>query len=386
MIYLDQAASSWPKPDGVAEAMLEAVQHYGANPGRGGHQLAVRAAHTISQTRSRLAKLFGIKDPQHIIFFHNATAALNQAIKGFEWAKGDHVLATAFEHNAVRRPLAYIRERHGVKVTYIQPDHNGRVNLDQVAGALTPYTKLIVATHMSNVTGAILPIREIGQLAREKQIPFLVDASQSAGILPIDVEEDCIDLLAFPGHKGLYGPQGTGGLYLSPQLDLIPLFHGGTGSHSELEQQPDSRPARYESGTLNTPGIAGLNVGVSFVLEQGVEQIWEHEWQLTQYALQQLSQIDALQLYGPEMEVKRGPVVAFNLAGIDPHEVAMILDQHYGIATRAGLHCTPLAHQMLKTDPVGTVRASFGFFNRKEEIDQLVQALLEIQEGLLGSS
>ncbi|QZT35262.1 aminotransferase class V-fold PLP-dependent enzyme [Caldalkalibacillus thermarum TA2.A1] len=384
VIYFDQAASSWPKPDGVAKAMMEAVQQYGANPGRGGHQLAVRAAQTISQTRARLAKLFGIKDPKHIIFFQNATQALNQAIKGFEWKTGDHVLTTAFEHNSVRRPLVYLRDRYGVKLTFIEPDHNGHIDLDQVSQALTPRTKLVVATHVSNVTGAILPIRQLGRLARQHHIPFLVDASQSAGILPVDVEEDCIDLLAFPGHKGLYGPQGTGGLYISPQIDLIPLFHGGTGSHSELEQQPDSRPARYESGTLNTPGIAGLNVGVGFVLEQGVEKIWDHEWMLTQYALEQLSQIKGLHLYGPELGVKRGPVVAFNLEGIDPHEVAMILDQHYGIATRAGLHCTPLAHQALSTSPVGTVRASFGFFNRKEEIDQLVQALLEIKAGLLG--
>jgi cysteine desulfurase family protein len=381
MIYFDQAASSWPKPKGVAEAMAEAVLEYGANPGRGGHRLAVRAAEVVGQTRTKLAKLFGIKRPSDLIFFNNATSALNQAIKGFDWKEGDHVLATMFEHNAVRRPLAYLRDRYGVQVTLLKPDHNGCVDLAKVRQAIHRQTKLIVATHMSNVTGAILPIREIGRIAHELDIPFLVDASQSAGILPIDVEEDHIDLLAFPGHKGLYGPQGTGGLYIAPHLDLIPLCHGGTGSFSELEVQPEQRPERYESGTLNTPGLAGLKVGVSFVLETGVNEIKRKEEQLTRYALEGLQTIEGIRLYGPDADVERGPVISFNLKGISPHELAAILDQYYHIATRAGLHCAPLAHQSIQTEREGTVRISFGYFNHQEEIDQLISALQEIKAG-----
>lgn len=382
MIYFDQAASSWPKPAGVAEAMQEMVLHFAANPGRGSHQLAARAAEVIAETRTNLAKLFGIKQPKNLIFFHNATSALNQAIKGFEWQEGDHVLATLFEHNSVRRPLCFIRDRYGVKITWLKPDHNGCIDFDQVKQAITPQTKLIAATHMSNVTGAILPIRKMGQIAQEHNIPFLVDASQSAGLLPIDVEEDGIDLLAFPGHKGLYGPQGTGGLYIAPHLNLTPLYHGGTGSFSELESQPEERPARYESGTLNTPGLAGLNAGVRFVLDTGVEAIRGKEERLTRYCLKGLQTVEGLEVYGPDLEMPRGPVIPFNLKGINPHEVATILDQYYGIAVRAGLHCAPLAHQSINTATEGTVRISFGYFNQEEEVDRLIEALQEIKAGL----
>lgn len=382
MIYFDQAASSWPKPKGVAEAMAEAVLYYGANPGRGSHQLAAKAQEVVGQTRTKLARLFGVKNPRDIIFFSHATAAINQAIKGFDWQEGDHVLATLFEHNAVRRPLAYIRDKYGVKITWIEPDRNGRVDLDSLRQAIRPQTKLIAATHMSNVTGAILPVREIGRIAKEKGIPFLVDASQSAGILPIDVEEDGIDLLAFPGHKGLYGPQGTGGLYLTPRLELTPLFHGGTGSFSETETPPQERPYRYEAGTLNTPGLAGLNVGVDFVLTTGVEKIKKKEEELTSYCLDRLQKIEGIEVYGPDVGVERGPVISFNLIGVHPQEVATILDQHYGIATRAGLHCSPLVHQSMNTLGEGTVRVSFGYFNQLSEVDQLIEALEEIKAGL----
>lgn len=381
MIYFDQAASSWPKPEGVAEAMAEAILHYAANPGRGSHRMAAKAQEVVGQVRTKLARLFGVKNPRDIIFFPHATAALNQAIKGFDWQEGDHVLATLFEHNAVRRPLAYIRDKYGVEITWMKPDHNGRIDLDTLRQAIRPQTKLIAATHMSNVTGAILPVGKIGRLAREKGIPFLVDASQSAGILPIDVEEDGIDLLAFPGHKGLYGPQGTGGLYLTPRLELTPLLHGGTGSFSEPEEQPQERPYRYEAGTLNTPGLAGLNVGVGFVLETGVEKIKEKEEELTRYCLARLQKMEGIEVYGPDFGVERGPVISFNLKGLHPQEVAAILDQHYGIATRAGLHCSPLIHQTMNTLEEGSVRVSFGYFNELSEVDKLIRALEEIKAG-----
>lgn len=384
LIYFDQAASSWPKPDGVAQAMLEAVRDFGANPGRGGHQLSVKAGRVVEETRASIARLFAIRDARDVIFTSNATGALNQAIKGFTWNRGDEIIATTYEHNAVRRPLEFLRQHNGVRLHYIQPDVNGRLDLDVVEQTINEHTKLIVATHVSNLTGVILPVAELGQLASQHNIPFLVDASQSAGVIPIDVQAMNIDLLAFPGHKGLYGPQGTGALYIAPHLDLQPLIHGGTGSYSELADQPAVRPLRYESGTLNTPGIAGWQKGIQFVEEQGVPNIWEHEQALTRYALEALKQIKDIMIYGPDEHTVRAPVISINIAGIDPQELAAILDEHYDIAVRAGLHCAPLAHQSVQTDPDGSVRISFGFFNRREEIDQLIQALVEIRQGLLG--
>lgn len=384
MVYFDHAASSWPKPENVVEAMAKAVREYGANPGRGGHQLSQRASKVIYETRKLLAHLFGVKDPKNIIFFQNATLSINQALKGLQWKAGDQIIATMYEHNSVRRPLEYLQREYGVEIKYIQPNQNGQIKMEIFNELLSNQTKLIVSTHVSNLTGAILPIKEIGQLAKEQQIPFLVDASQSAGVLSIDVEEIGIDLLAFTGHKGLYGPQGIGGLYIAPTVDLTPLLHGGTGSQSEAVDQPLARPERYESGTLNTPGIAGLGAGVQFVLDLGLESIYEHEKMLTHYALKRLKEIKGVIVYGPDEGVERASVISFNLEGIDGQEIAYILDQHYNIATRAGLHCTPLGHQSIQTDQIGTIRISFGYFNQKEEVDQLVKALEEIRIGMLG--
>lgn len=385
MIYFDHAASSWPKPTKVIEAVTEAIQVYGANPGRGSHRLANLASKQIMGTRKKIAQLFGIKEAKQIIFYNNATFALNQAIKGFDYQAGDKVIATMYEHNSVRRPLEYLHHEYGVEIIYITPDHNGAVNLDQLEKEINTKTKLLICTHVSNVTGAILPIKEIGELAKKHQIPYLVDASQSAGSIPINVQELHIDLMAFAGHKGLLGPQGTGGLYIAPHLSLKPFIHGGTGNQSELTTQPEESPARYEAGTLNTPGIAGLKAGVSFILEQGIERIYQHEQELTRYALEQLSLIDSVTIYGPDLDKERAAVISFNLAGVDPQELATILDEHYQIATRAGLHCTPLAHQALQTEKLGTVRISFGYSNTKAEIDQFVRALHEISQAFLAT-
>ncbi|WP_025027522.1 aminotransferase class V-fold PLP-dependent enzyme [Caldalkalibacillus mannanilyticus] len=382
MIYFDNAASTWPKPEGVGEAMLEAVKEYGANPGRGGHQLSLKASRVVFQTRAALAKLFGIKDPTNIVFFSNATVALNQVIKGFRWQEGDHVISTTYEHNSVRRPLEFIHREYGVQVSYIEPDHNGHIPLDEVEKLIHSKTKLIVCTHVSNLTGSILPVTEIGHLAKQHQVPFLVDASQSAGSIPIHISEMNIDLLAFPGHKGLYGPQGTGGLYISPDIDLLPLVHGGTGSQSESIDQPTVRPDRYESGTVNTPGIAGWKAGLDFVMQEGIDTIWEHERSLTQYALQELKKIEQVIIYGPDEEVERAPVIPINIKGMDAQECSFILDQHFGIATRAGMHCTPLGHQAIQTIESGAVRISFGYFNTLEEIDQLIVAVKEISKSV----
>jgi len=381
VIYLDNAASTWPKPPQVKEAMNECLDQFAANPGRGGHQLAMRASRTLFQTRVNLAKLFRIKNPNDIIFTSNATSALNQAIKG--WLKpGDHVITTTMEHNSVRRPLEFLKKEQGISITYVQPDQAFLFSLNDFEQAITDQTKLVVVSHASNLIGTLAPIREIGELCSRYQVPFLVDASQSAGIIPIDVQGMNITMLAFPGHKGLYGPQGTGGLYIDPALDLVPLLHGGTGSHSESIEQPMTRPDRYESGTANTVGIAGLGAGVEFVLKTGVEKINQKERELTNTLLEGLAGINGVKVYGPDKSVERAGVVAFTLDGIDASEVAFLLDQQYGIAVRAGYHCTPLGHETIGTMGMGAVRASFGYFNEQKDVAALLEAVREIQKEL----
>ncbi|GEN34683.1 aminotransferase class V-fold PLP-dependent enzyme [Aneurinibacillus danicus] len=377
-IYLDNAASTWPKPEGVSRAVAECIDEYAANPGRGGHKLSLKASKTIYQARVKLARLFNVKNPNDIFFTLNATHALNQAIKGYI-KSGDHVITTSLEHNSVRRPLEFMRKEANVDITYVKPEAH-RFSLDTIRSAIRENTRLIVVSHASNLLGTIAPVKEIGQLAREAGITYLVDASQTAGILPLDVEDMHIDMLAFPGHKGLYGPQGTGGLYVHSSIELTPLLHGGTGSHSEDIDQPKTRPDRYESGTLNTPGIAGLAAGVDFVLETGIDAIREKEWHLTRLLLEKLSEMEGVSVFGPEKEVERVGVIPFMVEGVDASELAYILDQEYNIAVRAGFHCTPLAHETAGTSDTGAVRVSFGYFNEEQDIDELVRALREIKE------
>ncbi|TLS35140.1 aminotransferase class V-fold PLP-dependent enzyme [Pseudalkalibacillus caeni] len=384
MIYFDNAASSFPKPPAVSEAVMEAITEYGANPGRSGHALATRAGNVINQTRKKLAGLFGLSDPNHVVFANNATAALNQGIKGFPFTKGDHVLTTSYEHNSVRRPLEALKREKGIAVSYFKPEQNGDFDIGQFEKEILPETRMIIASHASNLTGMILPIEEIGELAKKRNIRFLVDASQSAGILPIHMEKMHIDLLAFPGHKGLLGPQGTGALLIGGTIDLNPLIHGGTGGASEEIGQPDEMPARFESGTLNTPGIAGLSAGIDEVNRLGIRQIFGHEWELTKRFMDGLDIIGGITYYGPEKNVERTSVVPFTIEGIDSHEIAIILDQHYQMAVRAGLHCSPIGHESIGTIEKGAVRVSFGLYNTTEEVEKLLQAIEEIKIGYLG--
>ncbi|WP_047153314.1 aminotransferase class V-fold PLP-dependent enzyme [Aneurinibacillus tyrosinisolvens] len=379
--YLDNAASSWPKPPEVSQAVARCIEEYGANPGRGGHVLSMRASKTVYQARVKLARLFNVKNPNDIFFTTNATMALNQAIKGF-LKPGDHVITTSLEHNSVRRPLEFLKKNVGVQITYIKPEQHTFPQAS-IQEAIQERTKLIVVSHGSNLLGTIAPVAEIGEMARKHNIAFLVDAAQTAGILPIDVEKMNIHMLAFPGHKGLYGPQGTGGLYVHPSIDLIPLLHGGTGSHSEDIDQPATRPDRYESGTVNTPGIAGLSAGLDFILETGLERIREKEWMLTKHALQKLKEIEGITVYGPGIDTERLAVIPFTMKGIDASELAYILDREYSIAVRAGFHCTPLAHETVGTKETGAVRISFGYFNEIEDINKLLAALVEIREAFV---
>ncbi|WP_419876347.1 aminotransferase class V-fold PLP-dependent enzyme [Candidatus Pristimantibacillus sp. PTI5] len=379
VIYLDHAATSWPKPPAVTEAVIHAMLNDAANPGRGSHAMAVRASRILFETRKHLAKLFNIKNPNDIAFTSNTTMSLNMAIKG--WLKpGDHVIATSVEHNSVRRPLYYLEQTMGIEVSYVESDERGFLNLDDVANAIRPNTTLAVVNHSSNLLGTIMPVAEIAELTKKHGIKLLVDAAQSAGIIPVDVRAMGIDMLAFPGHKGLLGPQGTGGLYINPELDLVPLLHGGTGSQSEAREQPQVRPDRYEAGTQNTPGLAGLKAGVQYVLNETVQKIHTKEWTLTQRLLEGLKSVNGVKLMGPDLGEQRTGIVAFNLTGVDPSELSFILDQHYRIAVRAGFHCTPLAHACAGTTETGAIRASVGVFTTNEEIDTLTMAIKEIAQ------
>lgn len=377
--YLDHAASSWPKPPEVAKAVAWWVENNGANPGRGSHRLAMEASRMIYECRQNLAALFGIRNPLDLSFAANATAALNLAIRG-SLREGDHVICTEIEHNAVRRPLEYLKRTKSISVTYLPADEEGQVDTNQVKAAFRPETKLFVCSHGSNVLGSILPVAEYGRICREAGVRFLVDAAQTAGSVPIDVERMNIDMLAFPGHKGLLGPQGTGGLYVRADIRLDPLLYGGTGGNSEEIDQPETRPDRYEAGTVNTPGIAGLNEGVKFIRKETPEAIHKREWELAQELIEGLREIEGMVVLGPKAGEDRTGVVSFVHPDIDPAEMAMILDQTYGIAVRSGFHCSPLGHHTAGTMETGAVRASLGYSSSREEVIYFIRAVREIAE------
>ncbi|RAV19520.1 aminotransferase class V-fold PLP-dependent enzyme [Paenibacillus contaminans] len=375
--YFDHAASSWPKPKEVVEAMSTCVLEYAANPGRGSHQMAVKASRTMFETRKQLAKLFHIANPNDISFSLNTTDALNLAIKGFI-RENDHVICTSIEHNSVRRPLEYLRRTKQIEITYVQADREGKIDPAEVQKAFKANTRLFVCSHSSNLLGTIAPIEIIAEMCRAKGVRLLVDAAQTAGTVPIDVQAIGIDMLAFPGHKGLLGPQGTGGLYVHPDIELEPLIHGGTGSQSEAIDQPSVRPDRYESGTQNTPGLAGLNEGVKFILRETVEKIHHKEWMLTQRIMEGLLGMAGVEVLGPKLGENKTGIVSFRMNGIDASETAFILDQSFQIAVRAGFHCTPLGHETAGTTETGAVRASVGYFTNEEDVDHLIYAIGEI--------
>ncbi|MCT1398048.1 aminotransferase class V-fold PLP-dependent enzyme [Paenibacillus sp. p3-SID867] len=377
IVYLDHAATSWPKPPEVFEAMRKAMEEAAANPGRGSHRMAVKASRVLYGTRRALADLFGVKNPNDIALTSNTTEALNLAIKGY-LREGDHVIATMIEHNSVRRPLEYLKRTRGVQVDYIPVDEEGQLDVQLIEGAFRSNTRLVVCSHSSNLLGSIIPLVEIGELVKRKGAVLLVDAAQSAGMLDLHVEEMHVDMLAFPGHKGLLGPQGTGGLYISPDIDLEPLLHGGTGSQSEAVEQPTVRPDRYEAGTPNTIGYAGLQAGVKKVLEWTPQHIYQHEWELTQYMIEGLQEVGGLRILGPALGQARTGIVAFVSERYSASELAFRLDREYGIAVRAGYHCTPLAHMASGTEQTGAVRASVGISTSRDEVELIRKAIAEI--------
>jgi cysteine desulfurase family protein len=376
MIYLDNAATSWPKPPGVAEAMTHFLAQIGANPGRSGHRLAVAAARTVYAAREAIAGLLGAPDPLRVVFGANATEALNLALNGL-LRPGDHVVAGSMEHNSVMRPLRAL-ERTGVQVTTVACSPKGALDPADLEAAVRPGTRLIVLTHASNVTGALQPIAEAGRIARARDVLLLVDAAQTAGAYPIDMQADGIDLLAFSGHKALCGPMGTGGLILGERVDvrrLTPLKRGGTGSRSEREEQPEFLPDLCESGTPNAVGLAGLAAGVGWVLAQGVDRIRAHELSLTARLLAGLVGIPGVSVQGPGDARRQTATVSFTVGGVEPSDVGLRLDDAYGIMCRVGLHCAPAAHRTLGTFPAGTVRFGLGALNTAEEVDAAVSAV-----------
>ncbi|WP_322907153.1 aminotransferase class V-fold PLP-dependent enzyme [Paenibacillus sp. SGZ-1009] len=378
IVYLDHAATSWPKPPAVLEAVQQALAHESANPGRGSHRMAVQASRTLLKGRQLLAKLLDVRNPVDIAFTANTTIALNMAIFGYV-RPGDHVIATMTEHNSVWRPLEALQRSAGVQVTYIPVDAHGHIQLYDVERAFTANTRLLICNHSSNLLGSILPVAQLAQLAHRHGARILLDIAQSAGHIPVHLQAWGIDMAAFPGHKGLLGPQGTGGLYIAPDLDLSPWLYGGTGSQSEQADQPSVRPDRYEPGTPNTPGIAGLAAGVQFVLDQGVEAIVAHEQRLVTRLMDGLSSIDGLHVLGPAVGELRTGIVSFTMEQKDPAQIAFLLDRHYGIAVRAGMHCTPLAHRVAGTLATGAVRTSVGYGTTEQHVDHLLEAIRFIQ-------
>jgi cysteine desulfurase family protein len=375
-IYLDNAATSHPKPESVYQAVDHALREIGASPGRGSYRRGLDATRIVFGARESLAELFGIMDSSRLAFTSSATEALNLAISGM-LRPGDHAVTTTMEHNSVSRPLR-MAELRGAAITRVSCDQNGLLNPRDLSAALRANTRLIVLSHCSNVSGTIQPLTDIGHLATRAGVPLLVDAAQSAGVMPIDVKTMGISLLAVPGHKGLLGPQGTGFLYIAEGIELPPLVVGGTGGNSSAEEQPEEMPDRFESGTLNTPGIAGLRAGVEFVLSTGIETIRKKEMSLVRHLLEGLAEIRGIILHGPAAEKDRGGIVSFTMDGKDPAMIGFTLDRDHDIEVRTGLHCSPWAHRTIGTYPAGTIRVSPGWFTTETEIETFLRAMRQI--------
>lgn len=376
LIYLDNAATSFPKPEMVYQAVDYYNRYIGGNPGRGSNQSTVKAGSVLLEAREAVAKLFNIGDSLQIAFTYNITDALNMGINGL-LKPGDHVISTSMEHNSVARPL-YALEQQGIKWTKVKCAPDGTLDSNDVRKAIQANTRLICMLHASNLTGTIMPIAEVGKIARDNGIVFMVDAAQSAGVLPIDVVEQNIDILTFTGHKSLFGPQGTGGIYLRPGINIKPSRYGGTGSLSESLEQPEVMPDLLESGTLNTLGIAGLFAGVNYITDTGIENIKAHSQKQTDLLLAGLKEIKGVEIYGPRDSNRQTSVIALNIKDRDCGEVASLLDYEYGVITRSGLHCAPLAHQTIGTFELGTLRISPGHFTTLEQIEYVIKAIYEV--------
>ncbi|MBH1939652.1 aminotransferase class V-fold PLP-dependent enzyme [Mobilitalea sibirica] len=381
MIYLDNAATSWPKPPSVAEAMTDFMDHIGANPGRAGHRLAVKAGQLVYLAREAVAEIFHAPDPLRIVFGYNITESLNLGLKGI-LNPGDHVITSSMEHNSMIRPLREL-QKYGVELSIVKCDVEGRLSPSDVEAQIRSNTKLIAITHASNVVGTLIPIRDIGAICRKHDILMLVDTAQSAGSYPIDMQRDNIDLLGFTGHKSLCGPTGTGGLIIGERVDekqMKPLIQGGTGSYSEHEEQPFFLPDAMESGTLNGVGLAGLIAGIEWIQKEGLDNIRHHDMMLTQQLINGLLQIPKCIVYGTHDARKQTSTVSFNIKGMASSEVGLRLDEEYDILCRIGLHCAPMAHKTIGTFPNGTVRFGISYFNTNDDIKRAIEAVAGLSQ------
>lgn len=381
-IYFDNASTTFPKPLEAAEAMYRYMTRIGCNINRGNYEQAYQAEDLVYETRQLLCELFSGADCKNVVFTKNITESLNFLLKGF-LSPGDHVITSSMEHNAVMRPLVQL-EKQGVEFSRVPCRPDGSLPLEDLKQYLRPNTKVLILTHASNVCGTLLPIRQAGEFCRTHGIRFFVDSAQTGGVYPINIEEMKIDALAFTGHKGLLGPQGIGGFLIRPELctQLEPLLSGGTGSLSHTEEMPSFMPDRFEAGTMNLPGIAGLHAGLLWLKQTGIDRIREHELRLTDYFLSGLMEIDSreevMRIVGKKNASGRTGVVSLQTFQKDISQTAWELEDSYGIMTRVGLHCAPSAHKTLGTFPTGTIRFSFGFWNTTEQVDTALTALRSI--------
>lgn len=379
-IYLDNAATSWPKPEAVYDAVDFYQRELGATAGRGAYREADEVDRRVRLTRQRLVGFLGATDPQRIIFTANGTESLNLAINGL-LRRGDHVVTSVVDHNSVLRPLRFLVEQRGIEVDRVACDRSGVVDPEAIQRALRPHTRLIALVHASNVTGALQPIEDVGRIAAARGVYYLVDAAQSLGHLPLDVQQIGADLLAAPAHKGLLGPSGLGMLYVAPGIEehLLPLRQGGTGTQSDEDRQPDSLPDKYEPGNLNVPAVFGLHEAIAYLEQLGLEQVRRHAQALTARMLEGLAEVEGLTVYGPRDAARQLGVISVSLAGVDPRVVAAMLDSSHRIQVRAGIQCAPLMHQALGTTHLGgTVRFSFSVFTTQDEVDAAVEAVAAI--------
>ena len=375
MIYLDNAATTLQKPPCVVDAVVRAMTTMG-NAARGAHSSALSASRTVYETRCKIAALFGCPDPEHVVFTGNATEALNLALNGI-FSRGDHVITTDLEHNSVLRPLYRLEKQGVIELSFVPADKLGRPDYDAFRKLIRPNTRAIVCTHASNLTGNMVDLAAVGKVAKEAGLLFAVDASQTAGVVPVDMEKTGIDILCFTGHKGLLAPQGTGGLCIGTGVEIRPFKVGGSGVHSYDKEQPSSYPTRLEAGTLNSHGLAGLSAALDFIAETGMDTIREKEQLLMRRFYEGVRGIEGVTVYG-DFDAERTAVVALNIRDYDSGAVADALYETYGIATRAGAHCAPCMHMALGTAGRGAVRFSFSWFNTEEEVKLAVAAVAEL--------
>jgi cysteine desulfurase family protein len=377
IIYLDNAATTFPKPREVLDQMCDGFRRFGVNPGRSGYDLCVVAGDLVLETRKELTRFFHGTDPLRLVFAQNATEALNIALLGI-LARGDHAISTALEHNSVIRPLNHLRRDHGVEVDFVSVDAEYRLDPADIVKRFRKNTKVVAVNHGSNVIGTIQPIAEIGRLCRERGILLVVDAAQTAGMIPIDVEDMSVDVLAFTGHKSLLGPTGTGGLYVREGVEVRTTRFGGTGVHSANPYHLEDYPHRLEAGTGNVLGITGLHFAQAYIAKRGMADIYRHEMALFARLQAGLQALDGVTLHGPTRLDDRLPVLSFTIAGLDPADIGTMLDVDYNIAARTGLQCAPLVHQEMGTGQRGTVRLSVGPMNVEGDIEKAIQAVAEI--------